>query len=110
MISSLEEALLLLKKWQQERLAVCAIGSFSGTAFRVTGTIREVDPDGTFLFAGAEKDFLIIRGSECIFGFDTSSLRLPPALAKLLPSADEWDSVLVLGFENGGKLLLFTLE
>lgn len=110
MISSFDEAVLLLNKWKQEASQLCAISTFADATFRMGGTIEDVDADGTFLLHGPETDFLLVRPRDCNFGFDTSSLKLPIALAKLLPDQNQWDSLLCLGFQNGEKIILFSLK
>lgn len=109
MISSFEEAMLLLKKWQSESANLYVIVSSEGIVFRSTGVVQEIDADGTLLLRNdASEDFVMSRLANCTFGFDTSTLPLPKELSDVLPK--NWDSLLVAALPNGGKLLIFSLK
>ena len=118
MPSSIGETLLLLKKWRSDSNRVVILQAFicaptgdsqfiSGVFSRTTGLIADIeDATGTFTFRSADKDFVIISPTGCIYGYD-ANYKLPPQIAKLVPAS--WDSLIVIRFPNDAVLIIFAL-
>ena len=120
MISTFEEALLLLNKWRSDSATVVLLQAFmcpptqesalglpSGTLSRTTGIIVFVEEGtGTFTLASGPKDFTMVSPAGCTFGYDANT-PLGPALAKWFPS--NFDSALSMTFPNGTMAVMFVL-
>ena len=107
MISSPEEAILLLDKWCSEATRLLAVGSLEGILLRISGVIQALESDGTFVLGVLENDdFIMMSLAQCKLGFDTPAVNLPDVLKKLLPK--DWTSLLVLRFPKETTIMLFS--
>ena len=118
MISSLEEALLLLNKWQSESTRIVLLQTFmcppaqdspllSGVMSRTTGRIAAIEEaSGTFTFVSDNDDFVMVSPTGCTFGYN-ASVPLPPKLQAVLPA--KWDSFLYITFPNDIRLVIFAI-
>lgn len=118
MVSSLEEALLVLNKWQIESSRIVMLQTFmcppaqgsplmSGIMSRTTGRIANIEEaSGTFTFVSEHGDFVMVSPTGCTFGYG-ADMSLPDKIAALLPAG--WDSLLYLTFPNNTKLVIFAI-
>lgn len=110
MISSIDEAVLLLRKWKSESARVKAFLSLAGINLFLTGEIKRVDSERLVSFVlvpDNPADLLMVTISGCDFGY-RDDLPLPEPLGKHLPS--NWDSLLFVRFVTGSRLALFAVE
>jgi len=123
MISSEEEARLLLNKWINERANVVALFSMAfpehvgaskpGLVCKVSGRIAAMDSTGTFCLIPSDSDemaptaktFVLISIAGCGFGYGTSTV---PGLMQFLPK--DWESTLLIVFPNATTVALFAIE
>jgi hypothetical protein len=120
MITSVDEAKLLLNKWISSSTSVVAVFAMAfperlppnatGFLCRLTGKITGIDATGTFVFApeSGKDDFLIGALSGCGLGYSGSI----PSLSTMfnLPLPKDWDSALYIVFPNTATLVLFAAE
>jgi hypothetical protein len=123
MITSADEAKLLLNKWINSSVLVVAVFALAfpdrlppnatGFTCRISGRIASMDATGTFILQPASADigdFLIIATPGCAFGFSGS---FPVSAVfnnplSILPK--DWESVLYIVFPDGNALILFAPE
>ena len=131
MITSLDEAKLLLSKWINSSTPVVAIFALSfpdrlppngtGLVCRLSGRIMGMDATGTFVFtpdssspeSNKPENFLVAAIPGCGFGF-SSAFPIPPlpAVFDSLPNVfpKNWDSALYIVFPDSNPLVLFAAE
>jgi hypothetical protein len=124
MITSLDEAKLLLNKWISSSTLVVAVLAIAfpdrlppnatGVTLRLSGRITGMDETGTFMLvpssATSSDDFLLVAIPGCGFGF-SGSIPIPPIFnnpLNLFP--DKWESTLYIVFPNTDALILFAPE
>lgn len=123
MVSSEDDAKLLLTKWISEASHVVALFAMQfpghpgdikpGLAWRISGHIASIDsagtfalvPDGVEQFSPQDRDFLLVSIAACGFGYENfADSPLLPYIPK------DWGSLLVVVFPNGSALVLFASE
>lgn len=110
MVASIDEAILLLKKWESESARVKAFLSLAGLNLLLTGTITRVDSERLVSFTLVPEnpsDMLLVTISGCEFGYG-EGMPLPETLAKHLSA--NWDSFLFVRFVSGARLAVFAVE
>jgi hypothetical protein len=124
MITSLDEAKLLLNKWISSSTLVVAVFAVAfpdrlppnatGLTLRLSGRITGMDTTGTFMLvpssATSSDDFLLVAIPGCGFGF-SGSIPIPAMFnAPLKLSPENWESTLYIVFPDGQVLILFAPE
>jgi hypothetical protein len=120
MISSWDDAQLLLNKWMSESALVIGTVAFTvgdpashplppGLVSRLTGRVSSVQSDGTFLLSAENSDdVMLVSTSGCTFGYADDWPSPSPEILNVIPR--NFDSCLWICFPNSTTLIVFALE
>ena len=106
MISSADEARLVLNKWigASTPLMALATSAEQGFVVRMKGVIESWDKKDTFCFSSGE-DFIVFNlGS--VIGYD-ENVELPDEIGE---EVKNWKAMVLLKYHNGERLVLCTEE
>lgn len=107
MISSREEALLVLKKWKEEDSPIVAyLLDKPGMVMRSTGKVAEVSSeDKTFSFVHDDEHFMYFSLHKCRFGYGEIK-----EITQALPGVPvHWQSALFIVTARGLNVCLFCI-
>jgi hypothetical protein len=112
MISSPEDALLLLKKWRSESALVLAIVSPPDRAFvsRLEGKITGVDDSRLICMLESGEDFILFKLLQCKVAYG-ESLDLSSTFDESARNETRnWKAGVILTYECGTSIVLCTME
>ena len=114
MISSVEEFILLLKKWNAESARVRLITSFADAqvstcrgVLRLSGTVTAIDEQTKVFRIGDEEQFAMIGFAGCRLGYGTGA---DVQLSSRITEAGQLEDLVCLVTPSGLSICMYTLN
>ena len=114
MISTVEEFILLLKKWTAESAQVRLIASFVDMqapscrgVFRLSGSIAGIDEQTKVFRIGDEQQFATVAFAGCRLGYGTGD---DIELSSQLPESEKLEDLVCLVTPSGVSICLYTVR
>jgi hypothetical protein len=114
MISSVEEFLLLLRKWRAEGTRVRLLSSFvepkmpaCRAVLRLSGTITGIDEQTSVLQIGDKEQFALIGFAGCQVGYGTGG---DPQLSSQMIEAERLEDLVCLVTPSSNSICIYTVK